>query len=59
MYVLMNLLKFEIVDNSFSKEITWEYVQKEIVQVKGFVIGLVGLSKGKIDIYLVLIFKFI
>lgn len=51
MYVLMNPLKPETADNSLPKEITWEYAQKEIAQVKGFATGSAGLSKGKTDIY--------
>lgn len=46
MYVLMNPLKPETADNSLPKEITWEYAQKEIAQVKGFATGSAGLSKG-------------
>nr|XP_034338765.1 kinesin-like protein KIF28P isoform X23 [Crassostrea gigas] len=45
MYVLMNPLKPETADNSLPKEITWEYAQKEIAQVKGFATGSAGLSK--------------
>lgn len=51
MYVLMNPLKPETADNSLPKEITWEYAQKEIAQVKGFATGSAGLSKGKTGIY--------
>lgn len=50
MYVLMNPLKPETADNSLPKEITWEYAQKEIAQVKGFATGSAGLSKGKTNI---------
>lgn len=49
MYVLMNPLKPETADNSLPKEITWEYAQKEIAQVKGFATGSAGLSKGNIN----------
>nr|XP_022339415.1 kinesin-like protein KIF28P isoform X2 [Crassostrea virginica] len=45
MYVLMNPLKPDTADNSLPKEITWEYAQKEIAQVKGFATGSAGLSK--------------
>lgn len=55
----MNPLKPETADNSLPKEITWEYAQKEIAQVKGFATGSAGLSKGKTDIYPVLTSKFI
>lgn len=50
MYVLMNPLKPETADNSLPKEITWEYAQKEIAQVKGFATGSAGLSKGNTNI---------
>ncbi|XP_061166469.1 kinesin-like protein KIF28 isoform X2 [Saccostrea echinata] len=45
MYVLMNPLKPETADSSLPKEITWEFAQKEIAQVKGFATGSAGLSK--------------
>ncbi|XP_048735911.1 kinesin-like protein KIF28 isoform X5 [Ostrea edulis] len=45
MYVLMNPMKPETADTSLPKEITWEYAQKEIAQVKGFATGSAGLSK--------------
>lgn len=52
MYVLMNPLKPDTADNSLPKEITWEYAQKEIAQVKGFATGSAGLSKGKFKLLL-------
>jgi hypothetical protein len=51
MYVLMNPMKPETADTSLPKEITWEYAQKEIAQVKGFATGSAGLSKGTVDTF--------
>ncbi|XP_062573408.1 kinesin-like protein KIF28 isoform X5 [Saccostrea cucullata] len=45
MYVLNNPLKPETAESSLPKEITWEFAQKEIAQVKGFATGSAGLSK--------------
>lgn len=53
MYVLMNPMKPETADTSLPKEITWEYAQKEIAQVKGFATGSAGLSKGTLNLDLI------
>ena len=46
MYVFMNLQKKNEASEDLPPEITWEFAQKEIAQVKGFATGSAGLTKG-------------
>lgn len=46
MYVFMNPQKKNEASEDLPLEITWEFAQKEIAQVKGFATGSAGLTKG-------------
>ncbi|XP_071172322.1 kinesin-like protein KIF28 isoform X26 [Mytilus edulis] len=47
MYVFINPMKKSEAGDDLPAEITWEFAQKEIAQVKGFATGSAGLSKDQ------------
>lgn len=52
MYVFINPMKKSEAGDDLPAEITWEFAQKEIAQVKGFATGSAGLTKGWFIYYL-------